>query len=108
MPTGIFASDQHKPSVHYKGSEWADDGPSDLAPRADHLMAPPDLDVIELEEDTATEPNPLDDWTTLYLDYLLHDTLSMDKTEAQWLAHHAKSFVLVEGEVYKQSHTGIM
>ena len=32
----------------------------------------------------------------------------MDKTEARWLAHRVKSFVLVEGELYKQSHTGIL
>jgi len=28
--------------------------------------------------------------------------------EARWLAHHAKSFVLAEGELYKQGHTGIL
>ena len=34
---------------------------------------------MELEEDLATEPNPLDGWRTLYLDYLLRDTLPIDK-----------------------------
>ena len=82
MPTGVFASDQHKPSVHYEGSE--------------------------LEEDPATELDPLDDWRTLYLDYLLRDTLPTNKTEARWLARHAKSFVLVEGKLYKWSHIGIL
>ena len=72
------------------------------------MMAPPGPDVMELEEDPVTEPDPLDDWRTLYLDYLLHDTLPMDKTEARRLARHAKSFVLIEGELYKQSHTGIL
>ena len=32
----------------------------------------------------------------------------MDKMEARWLARHAKSFVLVESELYKRSHTGIL
>ena len=82
MPTGVFASDQHKPSVHYEG--------------------------LELEEDPATEPDPLDDWRTLYLDYLLRDTLPMDKMETRWLARRAKTFVLVEGELYKWSHTRIL
>ena len=54
-----------------------------------------------LEEDLATEPNPLVDWRTLYLNYLLHDALPTNKAEDQWLAHRAKSFVLVEGELYK-------
>ena len=63
---------------------------------------------MELEEGPATELEPLVDWRVLYLDYLLHDTLPTDKTEARRLARRAKSFVLVEGELYKRSHTGIL
>ena len=47
--------------MRYKGSERANDGPSDLAPGADQPMAPPGPDVMELEEDPVTEPDPLDD-----------------------------------------------
>ena len=101
VPTGVFASDQHKPSVRYEGSERADDDPSDLAPRADPPTAPSDPEVMELEEDPAVEPDPPNDWRTLYLDYLLRDTLPTDKTEARWLARHAKSFVLIEGKLYR-------
>ena len=61
MPTGIFASDQHKPLVLYEVSEQANGGPSDLAPGANQPMAPSSLEVMELEEDPAIEPNPLDD-----------------------------------------------
>jgi len=32
VPTGVFASDQHKPSVRYEGSERANNGSSDPAP----------------------------------------------------------------------------
>ena len=108
MPTGVFTSDQHKASVRYEGSERAKDDPSDPAPRDDPLTAPSDPEVMELEEDPTAEPDPLDDWRTPYLDYLLHDTLPTDKTEARWLARRAKSFVLVEGELYRWSHTGIL
>ena len=44
----------------------------------------------------------------LYLDYLLRDILPEDKTEARQLARRAKSFILVEGELYKRSHIGIL
>ena len=54
-----------------------------------------------LDEDLGTEPDPLADWRTPYLDYLLREALLMDKTEAHWLALHAKSFVVIEGELYK-------
>ncbi|XP_066341972.1 uncharacterized protein [Miscanthus floridulus] len=105
---GVFASDQHEPLVRYEGSERAKDGPSDPALRADLPTAPSDPEVMELEEDLTAEPDPPDDCRTPYLDYLLHDTLPTDKTEARWLAHHAKSFILVEGELYRRSHTGIL
>ena len=70
---GVFANDQHKPLVRYEGSEQANDGPSDLAPGANTPTAPPDPEVMELEEDPAVESDPPNDWRTLYLDYLLHD-----------------------------------
>ena len=98
---GVFASDQHKPSVHYERLEPADDGPSDQTPGANLPMALPDPEVMELKVDPTMEPDPPDDWRTLYLDYLLHDTLPTDKTEARRLACRVKSFVLVEGELYK-------
>ena len=63
---------------------------------------------MELDEDPAIEPDPLDDWRMPYLDYLLREALSMDKTEARWLARCTKSFIFVEGELYKRSHTGIL
>ena len=63
---------------------------------------------MELEEDLVIEPDSLADWRTPYLDYLLRQALPMDKTEAQWLVRRAKSFVLIEGKLYRQSHTGIL
>ncbi|XP_066361171.1 uncharacterized protein [Miscanthus floridulus] len=108
VPMGIFASDQDKPLVCYEGSEQGSDGPSNLGPGADQPSAPSSPEVMELEEDPAIEPNPLVDWRTLYLDYLLCDVLPTDKIEAQRLACRAKSFVLVEGKLYKQSHNGIL
>ena len=105
MLMGVFASDQHKPSVCYEGLEWANNGPSNPAPRADPPTAPSDPEVIELEEDPAVEADPLDDWRMPYLDYLLHNTLPTDKTEARRLTRRTKSFILIEGELYKWSHT---
>ena len=92
----------------YEGSEQADDGPSNLALGAAQPTAPPGPNVMELEEEPTTEPDPLDDWRTLYHDYLLHDMLPTDKTEARRLTRRAKSFVLVEGELYKRSHARIL
>ena len=64
--------------------------------------------VMELDEDPATKPDPLADWRMPYLNYLLYEALSMDKTEPQRLVHHAKSFAIVDGELYRWSHIEIL
>ena len=61
MPAGVFASDQHRPSVRYEGLEQAGDGSSAPGSGADQLLAPSGPEVMELEEDPATEPDPLVD-----------------------------------------------
>ena len=63
---------------------------------------------MELDKDPAAEPDPLANWRMPYLDYLLREELSTDKMEAQRLMRHAKSFVIIEGEPYRRSHTGIL
>ena len=63
---------------------------------------------MELIKDPVAEPNPPTDWRTPYLDCLLHEVLPADKTEARWLAHHAKSFIIIKGELYKRSHIRIL
>ena len=108
MPMDVFARDQHKPSVRYEELEQAEDGPPALGSGANQPSAPSDPEVMELDKDPVIEPDPLDDWRTPYLNYLLREALPMDKMEARWLARHGKSFVLIEGELYRQSHTGIL
>ena len=63
---------------------------------------------MELDADPVAEPDPLADWRTPYLDYLLREVLPMGKTEARRLTRRAKSFVVIEEELYKRSHTGIL
>ena len=63
---------------------------------------------MELDEDPAIEPDPLADWRTPYLNYPLREALSIDKMEARRLACRDKSFVVIEGELYRRSHTGIL
>jgi len=56
---------------------------------------------MELDENLAIETDPLIDWRTPYIDYLLCEALSTNKMEARRLVHRTKSFVLIEGELYR-------
>ncbi|XP_066308899.1 uncharacterized protein [Miscanthus floridulus] len=58
---GIFASDQYKPLVYYEEPKQTSDGPPALDSGANQPVAPSDPEVMELDEDPATEPDPLAD-----------------------------------------------
>ena len=105
VPMSVFTNDLYKPLVRYEELEQTGDGPPALGSRANQPVAQSNPEAIELDEDPAIEPDPLADWRTPYLDYLLREALSTDKTKARRLMCHAKSFVLVEGELYKRSPT---
>ena len=62
-------------------------------------MAKSDPKVMELKEDLPTEPDPMADGRTPYLNYLLHEALPMDKMGARRLACRSKSFVVIDGEL---------
>jgi len=55
---------------------------------------------MELDEDPATSPTLWSIGGRLTLT-TFYEKLPTDKMEAQRLTRHAKSFVLVEGELYK-------
>jgi len=61
MPTGIFTSDQYKPSVRYKEPEHAGDRPPALGSGTNQPSAPSNPEVMELDEDPTIEPDPLAD-----------------------------------------------
>ena len=64
--------------------------------------------VMEIDVDLAAEPDPPIDWRMPYLDYLLWEVLPADKTEARWLTCCAKSFVIIEEELYKRCYIEIL
>jgi hypothetical protein len=63
---------------------------------------------MQIEDDPATRLDPLPDSRIPYLDYLVRGVLLANKTEARCLACRAKSFVLLDRELYKRSPTGIL
>ncbi|XP_072146357.1 uncharacterized protein [Setaria viridis] len=104
VSVGVFVSNLHKPSVRYEEPGEAGNKP----PVPDLEADPSDPEVMEIDANPAERADPLPDWRAPYLDYLIRKSLPTDKTEAQRIVRHAKSFVIINQELYKQSHTRIL
>jgi hypothetical protein len=59
--------------------------------------------------DQPPEPNLEDlDWRFPILEWLVEGKLPSHQTEVRRIARQAKTFVLIEGELYKRGATGIL
>ena len=109
VPMAVFTSDQYKPSVCYEEPKQTSDASPALGLGANQLVAPSDPKVMELDEDLVTEPDPLANWRTPYLDYLLREALPMEKMEARRLRHRTKPLSLLRassiGEATPRSYS---
>jgi len=106
VPPDVFVSDLYKPSVDYK-----DDGGSDQ-PLGD---SGPDPKVFTVQEQEAMDieseppaPDDSPDWCYPLLQHLVDGTLPSDQAEARRVARRAKTFLLLDGEMYKRSPSGIL
>lgn len=51
--------------------------------------------------------DPPNDWRSVYVDCLDQGTLPTDRTDARRNYRHSKSFIMIEGELYKCNVSGI-
>jgi hypothetical protein len=107
VPPDVFSRDLHEPSIDLRVIEGVD-SPS-LDPPTEAEAPSTRADVMQMEGLT-----PLADlehnWRTPYLDRLIQRELPLDKTEARWITHRAKTFVIYgdDKELYRCSPTGIL
>jgi hypothetical protein len=80
VPHGVFASDQHAPSIRAEGEK---------PPVVVAVDQPPELNL--------EDPN----WRFPILEWLVKGKKPSDQTEARRIARRAKAFVLIDGELYK-------
>jgi hypothetical protein len=92
VPHGVFASDQHTPSVRAEGKK------------------PPEKSELEVMAiDQSPELNLEDpDWHFLILEWLVEGKLPSDQTESRRITRRAKAFVLIDGELYKHGAASIL
>ncbi|XP_039803927.1 uncharacterized protein LOC120668032 [Panicum virgatum] len=118
VPPNVFSRDLTKPSVDFKNpteaigaapgpSGAATTGPSAEDPSIEEPEAmETDFETSFVDEDEAMEIDeapPLRDWCTQYLDCMIRGVLPSDRTQARRIARWAKSFLLIDDELYKRS-----
>src|SRR6266508_2171329 len=85
VPIGVFLQQLHQPIISEEATE--------------PVNKPIEAEVFVI--------NP--DWTTPYLNYLLHDELPEDQAEAERIARRSRRYVVVGGEeLYHRSASGIL
>jgi transposase InsO family protein len=92
VPHGVFADDQHVPSVRAEGEK----PPEESEPKVMTIDQPPEVNL----EDP--------DWRFPILECLVEGRLPFDQTEARCIARQVKAFVLIDGELYKRGAVGVV
>ena len=92
--------------VDYKDNGGSDQPQGDSGPD-------PEVSVAHEQEamDIESEPPALDDspdWRYPLLQRLINGTLPPDQAKARRVARRAKTFLLLDGEMYKRSPSGIL
>ena len=122
-PPNVFTRDLARPSVDFKNpaeAVGAAPGPSGAAttgPSADDPLMEepeamdPDFETSSVDEAEAMEIDeapPPRDWRTQYLDWMIRGVLRSDRAQARRITRLAKSFILIDDELYKRSPSGIL
>jgi hypothetical protein len=122
VPPNVFARDITQPSVVFEPYPSGHDGPSG-APSNPAGTEPMDEDpsneayVLSLLEGYGSheadamdiEPAPAqEDWREKYIVWIARGDLPADRAAARRIARMAKSFALVDGELYKRAASGIL
>ena len=115
VPPNIFARDIIKPSVEFK--DPVEPGPSTAVPSGGNSpvdeVEPMDIGFGTSSADEAKameidEAPTSQDWRIQYLDWMIRGVLPSNCAHARCLARRAKSFVLIDNELYKRSPSGVL
>jgi hypothetical protein len=122
VPLNVFARDVAQPSVNLEPcpSSYEDPSGAPSSPTGTELMdEDPSNEAYVLSllegygadeaEAMDTEPAPSEeDWRDKYIAWMDRGELPSDRSEARRIARMAKSFTLVDGELYKRAASGVL
>ena len=117
-PSGVFVNDLNAPSAREKQpiADRAKTKEAEHAQKTEHAPSDPAPDQVPGGPTClATEQFDLNqtdniDWRVDLLAYLLHEVLLKDRNAARRVARRAKTFAVIDGELYKRSpsETGLL
>jgi len=93
VPPNIFARDVTKPSVEFKD-------PAELGPST---ASADEAEAMEIDEAPTSQ-----DWRVQYLHWMIRGVLPSNRAQARRLDRRAKSFILINNELYKRSPSGVL
>jgi hypothetical protein len=111
VSSDVFARDLHKPFVDYGKLGQEGNRPPEPTlgldpPEGSNPPSTPKPEVMEIDEQLDHDDEP--DWRIPYLAHIIQEVLPPDQTQARRLARRAKTFVLLDRELYKRSALGIL
>ena len=117
-PSSVFVNDLNAPSAREKqpAADGAKTEEVEHAQKTEHAPSDPAPDQIPggpaCLATGQSDPSQADntDWRADLLAYLLHDVLPEERNAARRVARRAKTFVVIDGKLYKRSpsETGIL
>ncbi|XP_039804953.1 uncharacterized protein LOC120669237 [Panicum virgatum] len=123
VPLNVFTRDLTKPSVDFKnpaeaiGAAPEPSGAATAEPSAEDPSAE-ESEAMDTEAETSSadeaeameidEAPPPRDWHAQSLDWMIRGVLPSDRAQAQHFTRRAKSFILIDDELYKCSPSGVL
>ena len=107
VPPNIFLERLFKPSVAWEGES----GTTSPAPNTTPISEPSDVIGGSATEITPSAHEIMDviaPWTEPFLAYLNRQELLKDQNEARCIVQRSKAYKVHEGELYKNSTTGVL
>jgi hypothetical protein len=122
VPPNVFARDVAKPSVNLEASPSSPEEPSGASSSpagAEPMDEDPSNETFVLSllegygvdevEAMEIEPNPrAEDWGDKYLAWMDRGELPPDRSKARCITRMAKSFALIDAELYKHAASGVL
>ena len=114
-PSGVFINDLHEPSACVLKGLIQTHPDAKPAPGGSNPNAKPALGGSDPSASMTTSPADVavlalnrTNWRAPLLTYLLEEVLPPERTEAQWIARRAKTFIALGDELYKWSPSGVL